>query len=105
MRRPLLSAHQRGYGAAWRKVRLRILWRDQWTCHWCRAPANTVDHVVPLAEGGARYDPANLVAACRPCNTRRGAQLGGRRGAAAASRNQPNRRVVHYGAIHPDDVA
>jgi 5-methylcytosine-specific restriction endonuclease McrA len=35
-------------------------------------PATTVDHVVPLVDGGARLDPKNLVAACSRCNSSRG---------------------------------
>jgi 5-methylcytosine-specific restriction endonuclease McrA len=31
----------------------------------------TIDHVQPLSRGGSN-DVGNLVAACRPCNTRRG---------------------------------
>jgi 5-methylcytosine-specific restriction endonuclease McrA len=31
----------------------------------------TLDHVVPLARGGA-HDPGNLVAACGPCNRLKG---------------------------------
>ena len=28
----------------------------------------TLDHVIPLAKGGAKYDPRNLVVACDTCN-------------------------------------
>jgi 5-methylcytosine-specific restriction endonuclease McrA len=31
----------------------------------------TLDHVIPLARGGA-HDPGNLVAACAPCNRLKG---------------------------------
>jgi hypothetical protein len=68
----------------WRmKVRPVVLQRDRYTCHWnypgiCRGRANTVDHVIALAEGGAPYDLSNLVAACGPCNSSR--SPGGRRG-------------------------
>jgi 5-methylcytosine-specific restriction endonuclease McrA len=58
----------RGYDRQWRKVREYVLIRDGHVCHWCGAPANTADHVVPLIDGGARLDPANVVAACRSCN-------------------------------------
>jgi 5-methylcytosine-specific restriction endonuclease McrA len=60
--------------AYWRKLRLAVLARDRYRCHWCSRLADTVDHVVALAEGGARYDPANLVAACTTCNSKRGAR-------------------------------
>ncbi len=78
------SATRRGYGADWRKVRRAVLERDGFVCHWCFAPANTVDHVRPLAMAGARLDPANLVAACRSCNSRRGAAVANRRRSALA---------------------
>lgn len=63
----------RGYDAAWRRVREGVLERDGWTCRYCGGAANTVDHVTPLAHGGARLDPGNLVAACLSCNSSRGA--------------------------------
>jgi 5-methylcytosine-specific restriction enzyme A len=76
------TAAQRGYDSDWRKVRAAVLNRDGWVCHYCGAPAITVDHVVPLARGGARLDPHNLVACCRSCNARRGGAA--RRGASWA---------------------
>lgn len=33
--------------------------------HGCRRLATEVDHVTPLAEGGARYDWANLASLCQ----------------------------------------
>jgi 5-methylcytosine-specific restriction endonuclease McrA len=68
------TAAQRGYGADWQRVRLAVLARDGYVCHWCEQPANTVDHVVPLAAGGSRLDPNNCVAACLSCNSSRGAK-------------------------------
>lgn len=32
--------------------------------HQCNRPATEVDHVVPLAEGGPRYEWANLASLC-----------------------------------------
>ena len=66
------SASQRGYGEGWRTARAEVLDRDGWLCRYCGQPANSVDHVVPLAEGGARLDPTNLVACCLRCNSKRG---------------------------------
>ena len=51
--------------------RNRLLDRDSRVCCYCGAPATTVDHVVPLSRGG-RNDWLNTVAACRPCNNRKG---------------------------------
>jgi 5-methylcytosine-specific restriction endonuclease McrA len=66
----------RGYGHPWQQLRLLILARDQWICRWCGAPADTVDHLEPKALGGSD-SPANRVAACGPCNYRRGGELRG----------------------------
>jgi len=63
------------YDWRWQQLRLVILRRDRYVCQWCGEHATEVDHVVALAEGGAMYDPANLVAACRRCNARRGLAL------------------------------
>jgi 5-methylcytosine-specific restriction endonuclease McrA len=68
------SPAARGYDHDWRKVRAAVLERDGWVCRWCGQPAKTVDHLVPLAVGGDRLDPANLVAACLRCNSSRGGQ-------------------------------
>lgn len=37
-------------------------------CEWpsCRRPATDVDHIIPLAEGGSRYDWHNLQSLCHP---------------------------------------
>lgn len=32
-------------------------------------PAQCVDHVVPMSQGGAKWDPSNHMSACLPCNT------------------------------------
>jgi 5-methylcytosine-specific restriction endonuclease McrA len=59
---------------AWQHIRPLVLERDGYRCHWCGRYANQVDHVKPLAHGGSAFNPANLVAACQPCNATRGAQ-------------------------------
>jgi 5-methylcytosine-specific restriction endonuclease McrA len=84
------SSVARGYDHEYRKVRAEVLERDGWMCHWCGEPANTVDHVVPLAQGGARLDEDNLVAACRSCNS----------GRAAAARRNNNYREAEDDELH-----
>ncbi len=58
--------------------RKNILLRDHHTCQYCgrRGPAGelTLDHVLPRSRGGAS-SWENLVAACRPCNNRKGDRL------------------------------
>lgn len=60
------------YDGVWRKVRAEVLERDGWICQIrgpkCRVAATQVDHIVSWRAGGALYDPANLRAACQPCN-------------------------------------
>ena len=69
------SSTERGYGADWRRLVVDVLNRDGHRCHWCGGPATSGDHVVPLAHGGSRLDPGNVVAACVSCNSSRGARV------------------------------
>lgn len=85
MTRGLTSA---GSTKRWRRLRLAVLERDRWRCQVpvdaagridpagepCGLPAETVDHILPRARGGAD-DLGNLRAACAPHNRRKGAQL------------------------------
>lgn len=50
------SSHERGYGAAWRKLRLLVLRRDNGLCIPCNkvgklTPAVAVDHIISRANG------------------------------------------------------
>lgn len=53
-----------------------ILRRDDYTCQYCghKTRVLTVDHVVPRRLGG-RHVWTNVVAACPPCNRRKGGKL------------------------------
>lgn len=59
-------------GKAWEALRLRVLERDGWVCHYCTKQLQgddaTADHIVPKESGG-RDEESNLVAACRSCNS------------------------------------
>ena len=57
--------------AAWKRMRLKVLSRDGYECAYCGQAADSVDHVVPRSKGGAMFDPDNLVACCRMCNSRK----------------------------------
>ena len=64
------------YNGPWRRIRLTILERDDWTCQVresqnCKGRADQVDHIVPVERGGAPYDPSNLRASCQTCNVSR----------------------------------
>lgn len=51
-----------------------VLARDAHACQYCGGRAETIDHVVPRSRGGTHvWD--NVVAACRPCNLRKGDRL------------------------------
>ncbi len=58
--------------------RKNILTRDHFTCQYCGKKGGagelTLDHVLPRSRGGAT-SWENLVAACRPCNNRKGNRL------------------------------
>jgi 5-methylcytosine-specific restriction endonuclease McrA len=68
-----------GYGVARARdpvaaqVRFSILQRDGFRCRYCGRPGNApgvvlhVDHVVPVAAGGATTED-NLLTACDECN-------------------------------------
>jgi len=48
--------------------------RDGHRCQYCGAAAESIDHVVPRSKGG-EHTWENVVAACRPCNVRKGDRL------------------------------
>ena len=50
--------------------RRAVFARDGSRCQYCAAPAESIDHVIPRSKGG-EHVWENVVAACRPCNTRK----------------------------------
>ncbi len=74
---------------AWRTVRLAVLERDGHRCQIggprCTQHATEVDHIVAIDDGGAPYDPQNLRAACKRCNSAR--RVGKQQAAAPPSRD------------------
>ena len=50
-----------------------IFRRDNYTCQYCgkQTPNLTIDHIIPRHRGGGHHWD-NLVAACPPCNRRKG---------------------------------
>jgi len=74
------STTERGYGAAWQKLRERILKRDNYLCQPCLAAtpsrvtvARQVDHKKPKAKGGDDSED-NLQAICDPCHLAKSAE-------------------------------
>ena len=62
---------------AYKKRRLQVLARDQWSCFYCQMPASTVDHVIPIIAGGDPIAYENLVACCASCNSKKGSRSEG----------------------------
>ena len=55
-------------------TRFNLFLRDEFTCQYCGAKGDlTFDHVLPRARGGVT-SWENVVAACAPCNLRKGAR-------------------------------
>jgi 5-methylcytosine-specific restriction protein A len=67
------------------KEAARVLRKSAWwkakihsapICHYCQLPLQpetvTMDHKIPLAQGGKSIK-GNVVIACKPCNTKKGA--------------------------------
>ena len=52
-----------------------LMIRDLYTCQYCNTPYSksqlTLDHVTPISRGG-KTEWTNIVAACGPCNGRKG---------------------------------
>ena len=61
-------------------TRFNLFLRDEFRCQYCGSRGElTFDHVIPRASGGTtRWD--NVVAACSPCNLRKGSKSLGRAG-------------------------
>lgn len=96
---------------AWQRLSARVLraWRGEHG-NWCPGhgrPAHaaadlTVDHVVPLAAGGAPFDSANTSVLCRSCNSTKGGSTGG--GVANRATSIPPdlaRRLCSLGRVSP----
>ncbi len=51
-------------------TRRTIFARDDHTCQYCGARAESIDHIIPRSRGGT-HTWENVVAACRRCNSRK----------------------------------
>jgi 5-methylcytosine-specific restriction endonuclease McrA len=76
-------AMSRGSTRRWRQLRAAIINKSTHCalCHrsftardYMTRGANHVDHIWPVAGGGAMYDPRNLQATCRRCNLSKGSK-------------------------------
>jgi len=69
------NAQERGYGHAWRKLRVHVLERDGYLCVYCakanrHVQATDVDHSVPKYKGGTD-EMDNLQSLCRKCHAKK----------------------------------
>ena len=70
------TSRQRGYDAAWERLRRAVLARDP-VCVACyQLPSRHVDHIVPRRAGGSD-EPENLQGLCAPCHARKTATSDG----------------------------
>ena len=76
------NAAARGYcDKAHRRWRQAVLTRDAWTCRQCGRVCSGnkeahADHIVPIAQGGERYDLANGQTLCASCHGSKSASEG-----------------------------
>lgn len=61
------DATERGYDARWRRLRKMHLAAEP-LCRMCGRPADLVDHITPIRDGGERLDDDNLQSLCRSCH-------------------------------------
>ncbi len=73
--------------------RRSVFARDDHRCQYCGERADSLDHVVPRSRGGEHaWD--NVVAACRPCNLRKGDRYLDEIGMRLHRRPTPPRRLT-----------
>jgi len=59
----------------YKKFRLQVLARDQWSCFYCQQPATTVDHIIPISKApDLVISFENAVACCQSCNSSKGSR-------------------------------
>lgn len=84
--------------------RRAVFARDGNRCQYCNAPAENIDHVIPRSRGG-QHVWENVVAACRPCNTRKEDRLLHEVGFVLRRRPTAPREltwiIVAVGTVHP----
>jgi len=83
------TAHARGYGSRWQKLRKLVL-HDDPICAVCHVAASEeVDHVTPKASGGTDA-VSNLQGICGRCHAEKTAQENSSRSAQSAHNRQVN---------------
>lgn len=64
------TRQERGYGAEWQRLRRFVLSNEPLCRHCKTTPANEVDHIKPLSQGGG-YELDNLQPLCKPCHSKK----------------------------------
>lgn len=84
--------------------RRAVFARDGHRCQYCGAAAENIDHVIPRSRGG-QHTWENVVAACRPCNTRKEDRLLHESGLSLRQRPHAPKSmtwvVLALGGVHP----
>src|SRR5262249_59343488 len=84
--------------------RRAVFARDKNQCQYCGAAAENIDHVIPRSKGGL-HTWENVVAACRPCNTRKEDRLLHESGLTLRRRPAAPKEltwvIVAVGSVHP----
>ena len=84
--------------------RRAVFVRDGHRCQYCGANAENIDHIIPRSRGG-EHVWENVVAACRPCNTRKEDRLLHEVGFVLRRKPMAPREltwvVVAVGTVHP----
>jgi 5-methylcytosine-specific restriction endonuclease McrA len=84
--------------------RRAVFARDGNRCQYCGATAENIDHVIPRSRGGT-HTWENVVAACRPCNSRKEDRLVHEVGLTLHRRPSAPRElawiIVAVGSVHP----
>ena len=84
--------------------RRAVFVRDGHRCQYCGASAENIDHIIPRSRGG-EHVWENVVAACRPCNTRKEDRLLHEVGFVLRRKPMAPREltwvVVAVGTVHP----
>lgn len=84
--------------------RRAVFARDGNRCQYCGEAAENIDHVVPRSRGG-QHTWENVVAACRPCNSRKEDHLTHEAGMVLRRRPAAPKEltwvIVAVGSVHP----
>ena len=62
---------ERGYDTGWQRFRKWYLKQQDSKCEFCGEPAEELDHIIPLEDGGKKLSTSNVQALCRECHRRK----------------------------------